>query len=565
MSVPGESSTEFADYGEIVRRRWPLIALGLLLGVGLAILGLHVVQKTYTSVALVQVRSVATDTSVANGRTASALNLDTEAQLVTSNDVASRAKELLGVTTTALDLSKNVSVTVPPNTSVLKIGFSASDPERARAGAQAFAEAYLANRREGVEQDLKAQASAIRDQIADAKRSLVASNKRLAPLAVGSPARADEEATNSALNTQLRDLQSALVPLTRQDVNPGVIITDAQVPQQASNPNPRLLLASGLLAGLMLGCLFAVIVDRLDRRVRGRKDLERLGLDALTGVVRVPAVRDGGTPLVNGPGAEALRQLRNALLAQIPHRAGSVLVANASDPEGGSAVSVSLAVTLARSGLDVVLLSANTVSCAVELAFGIEDRPGLVDVLRGRGSLQQCLVEIPDIPHLQVVAAGRDGSLSSELLQGPKIEAVLRELGEVGDMVVVDVAPTSSNADAQTLATATDGVLLVATALKTEREQVLESVDQLRHVSARAFGSVVVSVNRERRAAAGSVDSSNGASADRPKRKASRGIEDRRVRGSGVVADLSQNSGAERVAFDRSGDVASASADVVGR
>ncbi|QGN33902.1 hypothetical protein GJV80_14985 [Microlunatus sp. Gsoil 973] len=75
---------------------------------------------------------------------------------------------------------------------------------------------------------------------------------------------------------------------------------------------------------------------------------------------------------------------------------------------------------------------------------------------------------------------------------------MIRELAHLADVVVVDVAPTSRNADAQTLITTADGVLLVATAMKTTRDEILEAVDQFRHVSARVFGSVVVTVNRER-------------------------------------------------------------------
>jgi capsular exopolysaccharide synthesis family protein len=499
VSVPGQTNVEFADYGEILRRRWMLILLGIVVGVGLSAAALYVVPKTYTSVALIQVKSVGEDESVANGRTTGTLNLDTEAQLVTSNDVATRAKDLLRTNTSTRDLAKKVTVTVPPNTSVLSIGFDGSSPTAAQAGAQAFADAYLADRKNSAEVDLKAQAETIRAQITDLRSQLVQSNRRLASLPEKSAARADEEATNSSLVTQIRELNSELVPLVGKDINPGSIITDAQIPRYPSNLSTELLLGSGLLAGLLAGCLLALAVDRLDKRVRDRKDLERLGLDTMTGVVGVPAIRDAGSSLANGSGAVSLRQLRNALLAQMPNRAGTVIVANASDANAGSAVSVSLAVTIARSGTDVVLLSANTVHCAVDDAFDVSDQRGLASVLRGRTDLEDAVFAVKGIPHLTVVPAGADGSLSSDLLQGPKVESVIRRLGEMADVVVTDVAPTSFNADAQTLVTASDGVLIVATAMKTRRDEVLEAVDQFRHVSARVFGSVIVSVNHERR------------------------------------------------------------------
>lgn len=503
MSSEEQSATEFADYGEILRRRWWLIVLGVLAGIAVAVVALQVVPKTYTSTALVQVKDIGDNGSVANGRTTSSLNLDTEAQLVTSNSVAGRAKALLRVGTSPRELAKQVSVTVPPNTSVLSIGFSANSSSAARAGAHAFAEAYLENRKDSAESDLEAKANAIRAQIKDLQTQLADSNRRLSGLAKGSPERSSEEATNSSLVAQIRELNSQLTPLVGQDINPGTIITDAQVPLSASNPSPKILLASGLLAGLLTGALLAFAVDRRDKRVRDRKDLERLGLDTMTGTVAVPAIRDGGSTLAFGPGAEALRQLRNALLAQMPRRAGTVIVAGASDANAASAVSVSLAVTIARSGTEVVLLSANTIGCAVEQAFDASGRPGLVDVLLDRSDLGAAVLQVPGVPNLRVVPAGADGSLSSDLLQGPKVESVIQELSRMADVVMVDVAPTSENADAQTLVTAGDGVLIVATAMKTTRDEILEAVDQFQHVSARLFGSVVVTVNRERRSTGG--------------------------------------------------------------
>jgi capsular exopolysaccharide synthesis family protein len=523
VSVEDRATTEFADYGEILRRRWWLIVLGVVVGVAAAVVALQIVPKTYTSTALVQVKDIGDNGAVANGRTSSTLNLDTEAQLVTSNAVAGRARALLNVQTSARDLAKQVSVTVPPNTSVLSIGFSAASSSDAQAGAQAFADAYLANRKDSAEGDLEAQAGAIRDQIKDLQGQLADSNKRLATLSKGSPERSSEEATNRSLESQIRDLNSQLTPLVGQKINPGTIITDAQVPLSASNPSPKILLGSGLLAGLLAGALGAFAVDRRDKRIRERKDLERLGLDTMTGTVAVPAIRDAGSVQGFGPGAEVLRQLRNALLAQMPRRSGTVIVAGASDANAASAVSVSLAVTIARSGSKVVLLSANTVRCAVEQAFGAVGRPGLVDVLVDRVALDTAILEVDRIPNLRVLPAGADGSLSSDLLQGPKVESVIRELARRADVVIVDVAPTSRNADAQTLVTTGDGVLLVATAMKTTRDEILEAVDQFQHVSARVFGSAVVTVNRERHTAGaprnhGSDDDSRPTTSTKPRR-----------------------------------------------
>lgn len=496
MTHVAEPPVVFADYGEVLRRRWPLILVAVVIGTGAAMGFLNVVPKTYDAAAQVQVKTVGEDGAVANGRTSTSLNLDTEAQLVTSNAVALRAKRLMDSALSAEELADRAHVTVPPNTSVLTISFTGDSPTEAQRGAQAFADAYLMDREETAQNDLDATISTVQGQIDDLRDELVDVNRKIAQSDEGTVSRAAAEEQRAALTGQIRALNEQLTPLLGENINPGEVITRASLPEAASNPSSILIVLSGLLGGLLLGCLLAVVVDRSDRRIRERRDVERLGLGVLTGVVPLVSREDLSVPVVRSSGAESLRQLRNALLAQLPDRSGSVIVTNVSDTRGGSAVSVSLAVAIARSGTDVALLSANTAQCAVEQAFELPVQPGLIDVLRARVDLAEALFDVPEIPHLSVMPAGADGSLTSDLLQTSRIEAVLAELAEVADVVLIDVAPTSANADAQTLASASQGVLLVATAHKSKREQVLEAVDQFTRVSAPILGAAVVSVSR---------------------------------------------------------------------
>lgn len=498
----GDSSTfEFANYGEVLRRRWLLVVVGLLVGIVLATLALQYVPKTYTSTASVIVLSTNGDTTVENSRTSSAINLDTEAQIVTSNVVASLAGQSLDATANPRDLVEKVSVTVPPNTSVLDISFSASSAREAQKGAHAFANFYLQNRKQLAEDQVGTQVHTLQDKIQELGKQLRSAGRRIAALGPLSSKRSYEVSQRALLVRQIASLNSQLTPLTSGEINPGSIITDAQLPTAPSNPNPKLLVASGLLAGLLAGLLLAVAVDRLDKRVRDRKDLERLGLDSLVGRISVPSVIDGASIVGAAEGAESLRQLRNALLAQMPVSGGSILVASASPGPTGSAVAVSLAVIIARSGSSVILVSANSEDCAVKKAFCIPEHPGLADLVAGRTGMSEAVRQAPDIHNLKVLTAGAEGPRYSDLLQSASVQRIFSELHDQAEFIIIDVAPITYNADAQTLAATSRGVLLVTTALQTTRAEVVEAVDQLNHVSATMAGSIIVSVNRERKIA----------------------------------------------------------------
>jgi capsular polysaccharide biosynthesis protein/Mrp family chromosome partitioning ATPase len=489
MGRSGDASVELRQYGEVFRRRWPLVVLGIIVGVAVAVGAIFALPKSYESTASVLVAPTGAAGAVENGRTTSSLNLDTEAQIVKSSVVAKLAAGDLGTSVTPRALVKSVQVTVPPNTSVLDITFIASTPERARDGARAFAEAYLKNRQDLAQARIDDQREAVQKRIDTLGDQLLKIGELIATLPAGSAQRAYQDSRRDLLVRQIAAINEQFVEIDSSESTPGDIITDPQVPTAPSEPNVTILLASGVLAGLLLGVALAFLFDRRDRRIRDRWDLERLGLDSLVPSVIVPPAGLIASPLNTHYHAESMRMLRNALLAQMPGHRGSVMVAAASSGSEGSAVALNLAATLARSGLEVIFASAD--SEIGDHRMSAAPYGGLADVIHERVSLDDVLHTVDGEPGLRTLSPGMDGSLYSELVQSERLQSVLAALSSRADILVVDVAPVSENADAQTLAAQFDGVVLVAAAKRTTVDEMAEAVDQLRHVSARLFGAVL--------------------------------------------------------------------------
>jgi Mrp family chromosome partitioning ATPase/capsular polysaccharide biosynthesis protein len=482
------ANVEFVHYGEVLRRRWFILVAFFVLGLALAVGALFVLPKTYQSTASVLVSATGDTSNSTNGRTSTDVNLDTEAQIVTSSVVAKAAGEDLGSSDTPRALAKRVSVTVPANTSVLAITYAAGTKEGAQAGAKAFADAYLKNR-EGLANDkVAAQRDRLQKRIDDLGKQLLTIGQRIQTLPPDSAERSYEQSRRALLVRQIASINEQYVNLDASETVPGSIITDPQTPTAPASPNVTIIVASGGLLGLLVGVLVAFWIDRRDRRIRGRRDLVRLGLDPMVPSVTVPPAGQIASPLNTAYDPEGMRMLRNALLAQMPGHRGWVMVASASRGTAGSAVSLNLAATLARTGLEVILVSADShVSSTPTAGSSV----GLADVLQQRASVGAVLQDVKDEPNLRLVAPGLDGSLYSELVQSERVHSVLEELGSKADVLLVDVAPVSENADAQTLASQFDGVILVAQAKKATLDDLTEAVDQLRHVSARIFGAVV--------------------------------------------------------------------------
>ena len=183
-SQSGGSTLQLGDYLRLAKRRWWAIALGLLVGLSAGYAFTATRGQQYTATASVLVSPVGTDSEVANGRTTGPVNLDTEAQLVRSSVVETKAQALLRTSLSPQDLGEAVKVTVPANTSVLNIAFTADNPEGAQQGAHAFAEAYLAARGDTAKADITARVKALQATVA----TLSTQQKQLAGQVAALPA-----------------------------------------------------------------------------------------------------------------------------------------------------------------------------------------------------------------------------------------------------------------------------------------------------------------------------------------------------------------------------------------
>jgi capsular polysaccharide biosynthesis protein/Mrp family chromosome partitioning ATPase len=484
-----EKESVLSDYTGFLARQWPLLLLGLLIGLALGIATLAVSPKTYEATTSVLVQPTGDDTNVQNGRTDAAINLDTEAQIVTSTVVAERSAELMNSDLKPRELAKRVSVQVPANTSVLKITFAAASPSKAQNGAKSFAEAYLANRKKVAEDKLQSTVTGLEKTIASLNQSLIRVNQDLVAPASDSR-RGYLAAQRKVLVQQIRATTASLSPLQNQEVQPGAVITQAQRPTTPSGLNPWLVMISALFAGLLLGLAMGVIRDRRDHRIRSRHDLERLGLDVLVGRFALPRPEDvlAHRPRHDDP----LRQCRNALLARLEAHRGSLVVSAASSSILGATAAASVAVTFARSGVRTVLVGCNTGADITAEAFGVAESPSLTDVLRAEVRPDEAMHRVPATANLAVVPPGPEGSLYSELLQEASVRPTLEEFESLAEVVVVDAATTAFNADAQSVVTATQGLLLVVTADVTSSDEVLEAIYQMEHVDAVLLGALLV-------------------------------------------------------------------------
>ncbi|WP_306215599.1 Wzz/FepE/Etk N-terminal domain-containing protein, partial [Actinoplanes sp. RD1] len=445
---------DLSHYLGVFRRHWWVVLAATVLGLALGAAVSRALPRVYESTTSVLVQAVDQDANASGGRTKGAINLDTEAQLVGSGAVAAKAAALLRSPESPIELAHNVSVEVPPNTTVLMIRYAAGTPQDARAGSHAFAEAYLRNREESTRGVLDTKIRTLSLKIKQLTTSLTSINSRLAKAPAGSSERSNLESLRNNSQNQLNSLTGRLNELTTATVDAGSIISDAREPEEPVSPDAMLNTATGAMIGLLAGLALAFVRERFDRRVRSAADVRdraRIAVLAALDERTTPHFDDVLQPY--GPGGRIFNRLRNEVLASLNPGNQIIVVTGASRGSATTLVAANLAAALARTGSDVVLVGAHLPDSVVEAAplarmLGVSATPGLSDLLAGRTGLGEVVQRTPRIPSLRVVTTG-GAATAAGLMQSQRLRDTLDALRRQAAYVVVEAPSTSSSADAQ--------------------------------------------------------------------------------------------------------------------
>ncbi len=485
---------EGRDYGDVMRRRWWIVVAGAVLGLLVAMVATKLLPKSYTSPTSVLVLSTPVpDAQIANSRTSSDINLDTESQLVLSMDVAAAAGKLLHSSQSPRDLATNVTVTVPPNTQVLQISYSDNTARKAQQGSHAFALAYLANRQALSKAALDAQIKGQQAQVVDLTKRLQDATGKLATLPTNSPDRAFAQAQVQELINQVGALEQKVSSLTTTPVTPGRIISDAELPTGPGSPNTLILLSGGLMTGLLLGFSVAVLRERTDKRIRRGSDVERLIdvplLTALPGRA-LSATTAAGIVDQSGAAGAAIAHLRNTVIADLgPHR-HVLLVVGASTGPASQFLATNLTASLARAGLIATLMAANLRDAAAGPTGS--QQLGVSDFMLRELRAQELTTPSADVQSMNIVGPGTQPGLGADRMQTDRARELVADLLANANYVVILASSTAISADAQTLAHLADGVIVVAELGRTRKDQLLDAGQQLERVGARVLGAAVV-------------------------------------------------------------------------
>lgn len=327
------------------------------------------------------------------------------------------------------------------------------------------------------------------------------------------------------LRSQLRTLAGAVPDTGLQVIQPPVAIPVRPNASAApSSPTARYLIA--LVLGLLLGIGLALLLERLDTRIRSREEAgDSFELPVLAEVPMIPRSSRDTVVTANGATsveAESFRLLaaeisRGAVGAAGQHagegprpaaapgpprsrrvrsgRPSAILVTSGGPSEGKTTVAGNLAGTLAEAGNRVLVLSCDLRLPAIHRMFGVPNDVGLVDRLGSRADgdaiLEGCVWKTP-VPGVRLVPTGEIAHRApGELLSSDDMVDLLTEARQSADIVLIDTSPILTTSDATYLLSIVDAVVVVARAGKTTKAVAARTSEILRRFKAPVAGVVL--------------------------------------------------------------------------
>ena len=273
---------------------------------------------------------------------------------------------------------------------------------------------------------------------------------------------------------------------------PVSVIIPATVPQEPTELDWVLTLALGIVAGIIGGIGLAFLLENLDTTLHSPSQIEDLvNLKALG---ELPFNR-GTQPIVFANGSshlsEAYRALRTNLQGYNSLRHIQVLMVTSAQPrEGKTTTAVNLAIAMAQTDQNVVLVDCDLRHPAVHQLLRMPNQIGLSNALVEEMPAEEVLKQSVQYG-MRVITSGPVVRSPVELIGSPKMKLFLDELRTQFDFIILDVPAVLNVADALTIAPYVDGVTLVVGANMAHAETLTTARRRLNAVSANIVGLVI--------------------------------------------------------------------------
>ena len=307
--------------------------------------------------------------------------------------------------------------------------------------------------------------------------------------------------------------ESILARLREAAVDAGLDSADisvvdlAALPIQPSSTSPTKMGEIGLIFGLFFGLALALLLERMDTRMRDSKQIqELLGVPVIAIVPQTtwkgkspePQANNGPEILwdARSPFAESMRVFRTSIQLSSTSRGSRVIAVTSCQPgEGKSTLSMNLAAALAQGGKSVVLVDTDMRRPSVYWRLGLTDQKGLSEFLTGLEPLDRVIQTHKTLSTLDVIPSGICPPLPADLLASDQMKTFVEDLRQRYEYVIFDSPPALSVTDPLIVASLSDGLVLVIRQGYCTRAMISRVGEVFRDVGVKVYGFVLNGVD----------------------------------------------------------------------
>jgi len=434
------------------------------------------------------------------------LELGSVGDVIASPDMQQRAAALLaqrGAPTAGYSVSS--STASDPQNDVYRntvlISATSADAELAAASANAFADAYVAWRKEKTQAQIGQAIAAIERKLRSYTKAEQASSDYL------------------ILQQRLSDLEILKATATGNYR----LLTPATVPSTPFAPRPLRSAVLGFGVGLFAAIGLAFVLEQFDTRLRAPDEvaaiLQRPILGRIPTIPRRELAEDRLVCLTHpgGHAAESFRLLRTNLeFMSVDEKVRSLAITSCLQGEGKSVAIANLAVAMAVAGRRVVVVDGDLRRPQLHTFFSLANEAGVSTVVTGQTPLTSALQAFGPSVGVEAALALRgpdgngsfafdvDGALDlrvltsgplppnpGEIVSSQVFGDIIGRLQRDADIVLVDSPAMLAVGDAVALCSRVSGFLFLVQLKATRRPQLERAAEQISRLPSRLVGIVV--------------------------------------------------------------------------
>lgn len=257
-------------------------------------------------------------------------------------------------------------------------------------------------------------------------------------------------------------------------------------------PEPMKFAFIGLIASLCLGLIYSYTVESMRTRVYSADEfgeLTGLPVSATLRSLPVGGSAKGIQALAGGQAQplEAFRYMALAMLSKDFEPPRTVMFTGLQSSSDSSSAAVHYAISLARAGATVALVDADIERPRVSRSFSLEGQAGLTNLLdpNSDATAVKAALVAGKQEGLFVVPVGTAGIKNLTDVPQVRVEAVIKAIRELVQVVIVVVPPCDVLADASSVAPHTDETFLLVSASKNNYRTVRPAYEVLMNTGTR--------------------------------------------------------------------------------